>query len=69
MHPDELTHYAKQAYSVSTKLLLAGKSGGLSTGGSWDLSRHSRYGGRSLGYIGRNEGALYSLDCGDFQAV
>jgi len=49
--PDELAHYAKQAFDVEYQTILGWQEWeGVHWRQDWDLSRHSQYSGQDLGY-------------------
>lgn len=50
--PDELAHYAKQAYDIEYRTVLGWQEWeGIHWRQDWDLSRHSQYSGQDLSYI------------------
>ncbi len=49
--PDELAHYAKQAYDIEYRTILGWQEWeGIHWRQDWDLSRHSQYSGQDLSY-------------------
>ena len=58
--PDELAHYAKQAFDVEYQTILGWQEWeGIHWRQDWDLSRHSQYSGQDLGYTDPNTRERY----------
>jgi len=58
--PDELAHYAKQAFDVEYQTILGWQEWeGIHWRQDWDLSRHSQYSGQDLGYTDPNTKERY----------
>ncbi|HAE82735.1 MAG TPA: glycine--tRNA ligase [Ktedonobacter sp.] len=58
--PDELAHYAKQAYDIEYKTILGWQEWeGIHWRQDWDLSRHSEYSGQDLSYVDQNTKERY----------
>jgi glycyl-tRNA synthetase len=59
--PDELAHYAKQAFDVEYQTILGWQEWeGIHWRQDWDLSRHSQYSGQDLGYTDPNTKERYT---------
>jgi len=58
--PDELAHYAKQAFDIEYKTILGWQEWeGIHWRQDWDLSRHSEYSGQDLSYTDQNTKERY----------